>query len=264
MAPLPLTAVIWDFDGTLVDTRQRNFSVVRRLMADVTGRPADDIPALTTLAHYSMVNRQYVNWRDLYRHEFGFSETETDRVGMLWSEYQLSDDTPAAPFDGIPDVLDALGAVPHGIVSQNAKDQIERALEQAALAEHFGFVIGYDGVPLDRQKPAPDGLVACICTLAITKPTSAVHRTHTMYSRRAACRSRSRAWRPHSSIRTNAQAGRPSPTSSRACLTTSSPSPRGTGVHDPRPSNATFPSDRGTSLTAARHSTYHRGPPRQR
>jgi HAD superfamily hydrolase (TIGR01549 family) len=165
MAPLPLTAVIWDFDGTLVDTRHRNYSVVRRLMADVTGAPADDIPALASLEHYDRVNRRYVNWRDLYRREFGFSEQETDRVGMMWSEYQLSDETPAGPFDGIPDVLDALGTVPHGIVSQNARNQIERALDQAAIAHHFGFVVGYDGVPLDRQKPAPDGLVACIESL---------------------------------------------------------------------------------------------------
>jgi HAD superfamily hydrolase (TIGR01549 family) len=162
MAAQPLTAIIWDFDGTLVDTRRRNYSVVRRLMADVTGAPADRIPALQSLEHYDRVNRRYVNWRDLYRREFGFSEGETDRVGLLWSDYQLSDDTPAEPFDGILQVLGALGEIPHGIVSQNARGQIERALNQAAITQYFGFVIGYDGVPLDRQKPAPDGLLVCI------------------------------------------------------------------------------------------------------
>jgi HAD superfamily hydrolase (TIGR01549 family) len=162
MPVVPLAAVIWDFDGTLVDTRRRNYSVVRRLMADVTGAPADTIPALASLDHYDRVNRRYVNWRDLYRREFGFSEAETDRVGMLWSEYQLNDTTPALPFDGIPHVLEAIATVPHGIVSQNARGQIERALHESNIKQHFGFVVGYDGVPLDRQKPAPDGLLACI------------------------------------------------------------------------------------------------------
>jgi len=162
MPPAPLTAIIWDFDGTLIDTRRRNYSVVRRLMADVTGAPADGIPALASLEHYDRVNRRYVNWRDLYQREFGFSESETDRVGRLWSAYQLSDDTPAEAFDGIPHVLGVLGAIPHGIVSQNARDQIERALDGAAMAQYFGCVVGYDSVPLSRQKPAPDGLLSCI------------------------------------------------------------------------------------------------------
>ena len=32
-------AVIWDFDGTLVDTRQKNFNVTRALVERIKGEP---------------------------------------------------------------------------------------------------------------------------------------------------------------------------------------------------------------------------------
>jgi HAD superfamily hydrolase (TIGR01549 family) len=154
--------LIWDFDGTLVDTRQRNYNVVRRLLGESSGRTLDDIPALASPEVYDEVNRRYFNWRELYAKEFGFDDQETDRLGRLWSSYQLKDETPAQVFEGIAEVLAALREVDHGIVSQNARDQIARTLAGARLAEHFQVIVGYDDVDLARQKPEPDGVLACL------------------------------------------------------------------------------------------------------
>jgi phosphoglycolate phosphatase-like HAD superfamily hydrolase len=85
MSARTLTAVVWDFDGTLVDSRRRNYNVVRRIMAEVAQRPLDSFPALRDWHVYDQVNRSYANWRDLYAREFGFSEEETDRVGRMWT-----------------------------------------------------------------------------------------------------------------------------------------------------------------------------------
>ncbi len=82
-----LTAVIWDFDGTLVDTRRRNYNVVRRILAEVAGRRLEGIAALRSPDVYDRVNRSYANWRDLYTREFGFSEEDADRVGRMWTRY---------------------------------------------------------------------------------------------------------------------------------------------------------------------------------
>jgi len=160
------TVFIWDFDGTLLDTRLRNYNVVRTLLADL-GLAPDRMPALRSHEVYDRVNRRYVNWRDLYRREFGFSETETDRIGALWSEYQGRDHTPAEPFDGIAEALTALAAIPHGIVSQNASTHIRHALTGAGLAAFFRAIVGYDSVHIQRQKPEPDGLLACLDDLAV-------------------------------------------------------------------------------------------------
>ncbi len=188
--PPPLAAFLWDYDGTLVDTRRRNYTIVRRLLADATGTPADRFPALRSLAIYERTQRRYVNWRDLYTREFGLSEAETDRLGSLWSDYQLRDETPADVFTGIGDVLAALAAVPHGVVSQNARTQITRSLERAGIARYFRSVIGYDSVHIQRQKPEPDGLLACLDELAITGPARVVyvgdHETDVRCARKAA------------------------------------------------------------------------------
>jgi len=159
---MPPTVFLWDFDGTLVDTRQRNYNVVRRLLGESTQRVLDEIPALASPEVYDEVNRRYLNWRELYAREFGFDDDETDRLGRQWSAYQLQDDTPADVFEGIAEVLVALGSVRHGIVSMNARDQIARTLAGARLAEHFRAIVGYDDVHLSRQKPEPDGVIACL------------------------------------------------------------------------------------------------------
>jgi HAD superfamily hydrolase (TIGR01549 family) len=163
-------AFVWDFDGTLADTKQRNYNVVRHLFTENLGKKLDGFPALASAEAYDQVNRRYFNWRELYATEFGFSEDETDRLGRMWSEYQLKDDTPVEIFEGIGDVLSELRHVVHGIVSQNAKDQILRTLEGARLLGHFKVVVGYDEVPLKRQKPAPDGVLACLEELNALAP----------------------------------------------------------------------------------------------
>jgi HAD superfamily hydrolase (TIGR01549 family) len=162
MPSRPLTAVLWDFDGTLADTRARNYQVVRRVIADATGKPADHMPALRSREVYDRVNHSYANWRDLYIREFGFSEEETDRVGRLWTEYQLADDTPAPVFRGLKSALAALGKLPHGIVSMNGRRQIERTMQAAALSPYFRWVVGWEDVDIRRQKPEPDGILACL------------------------------------------------------------------------------------------------------
>ena len=167
--PYP-TAFLWDFDGTLADTRQRNFNVVRRLFGENIGRPLDGIPALASAESYDRVNRRYFNWRELYATEFGFDEAETDRIGRMWSAYQERDATPVAIFEGVHDVLAELANARHGIVSQNAKGEIARTLAGAKLRQHFGAIVGYDDVPLTCQKPAPDCVLACLEQLTSFAP----------------------------------------------------------------------------------------------
>lgn len=156
------TAVVWDFDGTLVDTRQRNFNVVRRLLAESAGMAVDGIPALASSEVYEETNRRYSNWRELYAQEFGLDQDEIDRFGRLWSEYQRKDDTPCEIFEGIGEVLLALRETGQGIVSQNAHDQIERTIAASGLTGCFRVIVGYDDVGIARQKPEPDGLIVCL------------------------------------------------------------------------------------------------------
>lgn len=190
MRPSLATVFIWDFDGTLADTRRRNYDIVRRLLVEATGEPIDRFPALAAPDVYERVVRRYANWRDLYTQEFGFSDAETDRLGALWSEYQLADESPVPVFAGLADVFRGLTGVVHGVVSQNARSQILRTLEAADLGGVFGAVVGYDDVQLARQKPAPDGMLACLAALTPQPPRRVVaigdHETDVHCARNAA------------------------------------------------------------------------------
>jgi phosphoglycolate phosphatase-like HAD superfamily hydrolase len=79
------------------------------------------------------------------------------------------------PFDGVTEVLNALAYLPHGIVSQNARDIITATLHPMGLASRFQHVIGYQEVAPGRQKPAPDGLLDCLRTLTDMAPGAAFY-----------------------------------------------------------------------------------------
>ena len=166
----PVTAVLWDYDGTLVDTRAKNWTITRSIVKHFTGADPDSIEALRSLESYTRALHRNHNWRQLYVSEFGMSEEATSEAGLLWTEYQLSDATVAPTYDGIEETLRELADLPHGIVSMNSKENIERSLDASGLLDHFGFVVGYEEVSMARQKPAPDGLLLCLDRLTGMAP----------------------------------------------------------------------------------------------
>ena len=144
----PVTAVIWDYDGTLVDTRAKNWRITRDIVQHFTGTDPDTIEALSSLDGYTIALHHYHDWRHLYMTEFGMSEETLSEAGRLWTEYQLSDDTLAPIYTGVESALGKLRNLPHGIVSMNSKDNIERSLAKKSLLDRFEFVIGFVLLPV--------------------------------------------------------------------------------------------------------------------
>ena len=163
-------AVVWDFDGTLVDSHVKNWAVTRAIVERITQRPAGAFEALASLAGYRAALTRTQNWREFYAQAFGLSEADIDRAGGLWAPYQLRDSTPTPLIAGIPGVLQSLRHLPQGIVSQNARQAIAAVLDSHGLGGHFQAVIGFEEVDLRRQKPAPEGLLRCVEILTAMRP----------------------------------------------------------------------------------------------
>ena len=171
----PVTAVIWDYDGTLVDTRAKNLGITRHIVRRFTGTEPGQIEGLRSLEAYTRALHRTHDWQQLYINEFGMSAGDTHEAGRLWTEYQLADTTVAPVYEGITSALTELGALPHGIVSMNSRANIERSLESKGLLDKFELVIGYEEVSAARQKPAPDGLLMCLEHLTAMKPGHVVY-----------------------------------------------------------------------------------------
>lgn len=161
----PLHAVVWDFDNTLVDTRARNRSVTRRILSHLTGRDPDEFEPLRSQRAYDLATHRTQNWQDLYRIHFGLDDETTRAAGRLWTDFQRDDPTPTGWFEGVREVIRALGGVPQAIVSMNTRGNIEKALESADLVAAFRLVVGCEEVAYNRQKPSPDGLLHALETL---------------------------------------------------------------------------------------------------
>jgi HAD superfamily hydrolase (TIGR01549 family) len=170
-----LTAVVWDFDGTLVDTRRKNMNVARALVEDITGRSPDDFPALRTVEGYEHALHRHRHWRDFYRQELQMEEPDIDATEASWLEFQIADNTAAETYDGIHDVLAHFGHLPQGIVSLNIRANITRFLAQLEIEHHFGSIFGAEDVETGLQKPHPHGLLRCIESLTGGAPGLVVY-----------------------------------------------------------------------------------------
>jgi len=167
-----IKAIIWDYDGTLVDTRHKNMNVTKRIIASIAETDALVFPALQSVENYHLANRRTSNWRELYRQEFNLSEKQVDEAGRLWTAYQLADVTEVFFYRGIETVIRDLGQFPHGIVSQNSRSSITRDLAKNNLLPYFKQIVGYEEVDLNKQKPDPAGLLSCLEKLCPPGPGS--------------------------------------------------------------------------------------------
>lgn len=171
----PLKAVIWDFDGTLADTRRRNLSVNRRIVEHVTGRPWRDVAALTSVEAYVAAWSRVGNWQELYTSAFGLTDEECATAAQRWAAFQLDDPTPVPLLDGIAETLERLRRLPQAIVSQNERATIAQVLRDTKVDHYFTAIVGYAEVPFHRQKPAPDGLLAALDIIGIEEPATVLY-----------------------------------------------------------------------------------------
>jgi N-acetyl-D-muramate 6-phosphate phosphatase len=165
-----ILAVIWDFDGTLVDSWQKNLNVTRRIISIILKGNQSKIPALSSIGNYHQAHIKASNWREFYKESFGLTEKQTDDAGRMWTEFQIKDNTPIPLLDGIEDVINSLNKYSQGIVSQNSRNNIIRYLKEKSLLSNFKSIIGYEEVKMERQKPNPEGLMMCIERLTDFKP----------------------------------------------------------------------------------------------
>ena len=161
------TAVIWDFDGTLVDSHRKNLQVNRAIIHRLTGRRAASFTALSSIRAYEQAVARARNWREFYAREFDLRDSDVERAGELWPELQRSDQTPHPPFAGVPEALDELSDLPHGILSQNDSLVINASLEASGLSGHFTVVLGHSELGPRHQKPAAGGLLRCMDALQL-------------------------------------------------------------------------------------------------
>ena len=173
--PLPLKAVLWDFDGTMADTRLRNLSVNRRIIGEMTGRPWSEIAGLSSMEAYEAAWNRVNNWQELYVSAFGLRPEQCAQAASRWAPYQLNDTTPVPLVDGILPVLERLRDLPQAVVSQNDRSIIAQALKEAQVDRYFAVIIGYAEVPMNRQKPAPDGLLRAVDDLGVAEPASVLY-----------------------------------------------------------------------------------------
>lgn len=164
---MSVRAYLWDFDGTLADTRHKNFNVTRRILAGLNPEAVRRAPLTEGPEGYDRAYRRLANWREFYTRHLGLDDNETDRAGRLWTRYQLEDETPVPLFDGVAETLRRLREHVHGVVSQNARTVIERTLADARLHGLFRSVVGYEEVPIRRQKPEPDGILLSLKQLRV-------------------------------------------------------------------------------------------------
>lgn len=166
--PTKPLAVLWDYDGTLIDTARKNIAVTVAVLRHLDPAIDDHLPAaLRSYEAYQEANYRYKNWRELYREAFGIPEEQLDIAGPLWAPEQAKNTDLPEMFPGLGMLLPTLTKVPMGICSLNDADNIRRVLAHYGVGGCFEAVIGYSDVHEHRQKPDPDSFIACVERLGL-------------------------------------------------------------------------------------------------
>src|SRR5262245_48838749 len=144
--------ILWDYDGTLVNSAPKNIDVTKRILSEAIPRLSGNNlpPWLQSEKEYHLVNHLSKNWQDLYINYCGLTETETIHAGSLWTEYQLKNQTPVELFPGIQQIINHFKS-PQGICSQNSTQNIKQLLAINNLLEKFHTIVGYDDIPSSMQ-----------------------------------------------------------------------------------------------------------------
>ena len=145
--------LLFDFDGTLLDSFSAHFAAYERMFARL-GRPVTKAQLLAAYAP---------NWYETYE-ALGLPRAVWSQADAYWVE--AASETTAALFPGVKETLTHLAdAYTLGLVTSGSKPRVVRDLEREGIAPLFQVVVTGDDVT--EPKPAPEGLIRALDALAL-------------------------------------------------------------------------------------------------
>ena len=148
-----MSLIVFDLDGTLIDSRLDLAESTNEMLASygAPALPVDQVAMLVGEGARVLVERALA--------AAGLDAQEPDALGRFREIYGRRLLGHTRPYDGIPEIVERLGARHRLAVLTNKPDEPTRQLlETFDLARHFGRVIGGDGE--FPRKPDPAGLQA--------------------------------------------------------------------------------------------------------
>lgn len=147
-----IECVLFDLDGTLIDTAPDFTLVVNKLLAECN---RDALPHETI--HLNVSNGA----RALVKNAFDIDETHSDFAGLLQRlldlYYEQLDSTVAALYPGLDELLAQLEAqnIPWGIVTNKPEKYSVRLLEKLQLSSRCSVLVCPDHVSETKPHPEP-------------------------------------------------------------------------------------------------------------
>lgn len=156
-------AILWDLDGTLVDTGRDLATAVNGMLAELGLEPLPD----ERVAHHVGKGARNLVARCLEdRGRVGLSFDEvTGVLAVFEKHYDLHLLDTSRPFDGLPPLLARLQARGErmGVVTNKPAGFSRHLIRELGLEPYFGALIGGDTTP--KRKPDPEPLRAALALL---------------------------------------------------------------------------------------------------
>lgn len=160
MTAAALHAVVFDLDGTLVDSRHDLAEAVNRTRAEL------GLPRLALAEVVGMVGR---GARELVRRALGGDPPAAlvDRaLALFLAHYEPICTERTLPYPGVSELLeDAARGRPLALLTNKPERPTRRILERFGWTRRFRHVIGGDTLP--ARKPRPDGLLEIAARLGL-------------------------------------------------------------------------------------------------
>jgi len=157
MMARPITTILYDLDGTLIDSRRDIALAFQYAMRRIVEGALPDETAIAQhigkpLEHmarelgYPLSPAQLLTFHAMYR----------SRYAAFCAHY-------TRPYPGVTATLHALSSLTFGVVTTKAQEQAETVLHQLQMTSFFQHIQGW--VPGLQLKPAPDAVLAALAAL---------------------------------------------------------------------------------------------------
>ena len=147
-----ITTLLFDWDGTIVDSHQLGLTAFERSFAEL-GVEFD----------YDTYRRVYSpNWYSVYE-AMGLPPDKWNRADELWIQHY--GDQTAQPIEGVTDTIKSLRGQGYelGVVSSGSECRVNREVSELGLANFFDVVVCNE--QMENKKPHPEGLETAMQSL---------------------------------------------------------------------------------------------------